>query len=431
MKLFFKFTTVCLFFVGAYSVADTQYDLGADGYFFLYSPFDFQSPNQASSSLWVDGKVEFDQVFSLKMQVANEFRDSSPTNTSDGFKMNAREAVARFQKGGFDWSLGKQIVPWGNSDAYHPTDFLGGKDLSFFSSDEELKREGSWSSVASWIPNQGDSPLSVTLVVTPYFQETTLLIPSSVVPQGVTVSDLERPDVNLRNVEEAIKLTYYGDGWDGTLVGFRGFHHTPAYRLVSISSSSLVTVAPAFHRVYAIGGYGSYAMSSWIFRGETSFRSTDFGNGTRELIPPSYLDSVIGVERPLGDYFRFHFQGIWKHHVGYTTPGAVTGSSAAEQAALQQLDLSNALLLGFQNQDLWSTTLRITYSSENQEWQAQTFFFINWTGGDYLVKPQITYQPWDNLKWTLGMDYFGGDSSRPLGSLHDFSSFFLETKAYF
>ncbi len=45
---------------------------------------------------------------------------------------------------------------------------------------------------------------------------------------------------------------------------------------------------------------------------------------------------------------------------------------------------------------------------------------------DYLLRPVLTYSFRDPLKFTAGVDSFGGPSSTPLGALYPFSGAFVE-----
>ena len=87
--------------------------------------------------------------------------------------------------------------------------------------------QGAISAKASYTPNGGDSPFSFTLVATPIYPTSKLLIPPGAVPPGVVLQGITRAPATLENVETGARVAYAGSGWDVALIGFRGFNHLP------------------------------------------------------------------------------------------------------------------------------------------------------------------------------------------------------------
>ncbi|MGK5082933.1 hypothetical protein WDW37_06480 [Bdellovibrionota bacterium FG-1] len=388
----------------------------------IYLPardLDTSSYHQVSASAWLQGDPKLGENGYARFILTADTLDSAAN--SPGANLGLREGYVGYAKNGWEFRLGRQLIPWGKSDAFNPTDYLSAKNYALFNPDDEVRRIGSTSLWLNWTPTQGASPLSVTVVATPAFPQSHLLIPSSAIPAGVTlVPPPQTPPTTFGNTETAIKLAYTGNAWDASLSAFRGYNHMPEFAIFDISGSPLqpvITLVQTFHPIRAAGGDASFTFGKWIGRAETAYFWTQNDDGTQPLIQPSHWDSVIGAERPLGDDFRFQVQAIYRYHPAFQEPTA--------------LAKANALLLGYQEKSRPAATFRLAYSNEANGWDIELFLMANFSGGDYLARPKVTYAWTDAVKSTAGVEYYGGPDDRPLGALKSYNSVFIEGKYVF
>ena len=393
---------------------------------------------QSSASLWLQGDTKLGEHGSAHFVLAGNRIETNIVSSigpqGPQFDINLREAYAAYTNNGWEWRLGQQIIPWGKSDAINPTDFLTAKDYTFFNPDQEVIRVGAVSLYLTWTPNQGNSPWSFTVVGTPAFAESTILIPPTSVPQGVTVVQPVIPAQTIGNSETAFKVSYASSSWDASLLAFRGFNHLPQFALLAIGSNGSVpsyTVGQTFYPIRAAGGDFSFTHGKWIFRGETAYIWTNNNTGTNTLIEPTHWDSVVGVERPLGDDFRVQVQFIDRFIPNFTPPGQLTGPDPVTTQVENAISNTNALLLAYQEQNRPGATFRISYTNEAKGIDAEIFLLGNFVGGDYLLQPKFSYNWTDALKTTFGVDWYGGPTDRPLGALAVYSAFFAEAKYTF
>lgn len=94
----------------------------------------------------------------------------------------------------------------------------------------------------------------------------------------------------------------------------------------------------------------------------------------------------------------------------------------------RQVANANALLLNYQDRYRPASTLRVSYNNDQHGIEAEIFAWLNFVGGDYLIRPKLAYAMTDALKLTLGFDGFYGPEDRPLGSLRAYRSLFVEAK---
>jgi hypothetical protein len=256
-----------------------------------------------------------------------------------------------------------------------------------------------------------------------------LLVPSTALPEGVVELDPRPPSALLSDSALSLRASYLGRGWDAALVGFHGRSHLPEYELVSIGADG-VEIRQAFHELSAIGAESSLSIEKWIVRLEGAWRFTENGNGANPLIEPSGLDAVAGVERPIGERLRVHAQMLWKRYPGWQGPESIEGDDPESQAK-RELETANALLRNYQDASRPASTLRLTYSSEDDELEISAFGSINWIGGDWFLRPSLIWRFAESAALTVGVDYYGGDEKRPFGSLREYRSFFVETRWMF
>jgi len=236
------------------------------------------------------------------------------------------------------------------------------------------------------------------------------------------------------NSEFALKAAYTGVGWDASVSTFTGWSHLPELQEISHvleGSTILVDLTQVYRRITAFGGDASFNKGKWIFRAESAYIITPNDDGSDPLSVPTHWDSVIGVERPLGDNFRVQGQLLIRYFPHYTAPDQATGPDPVSTTVNQEIAEANALLLQYQDPTRPGATFRVSYTTDNQLFNGEIFFLQNFNGGDYLVQPKMDYAWTDLFKTSLGADLYGGPITRPLGALTPLSAFFFEARYSF
>jgi hypothetical protein len=394
---------------------------------------------QISSSFWLQANPKFSESGSAHFTFTAMDLEASAISNNEGFTPSLREGYLDYSKAGWNIRTGKMIVPWGKSDGINPTDLLTAKNFTIFNPDEEVRRTGAVSILVSWTPSQGDSPWTLSGIVTPVFPKSKLLLQSSAFPSQINLSSsVSNPAANLSNSESAFKLSYAGQQWDFSWSAFSGWNHLPEFEVVSIqtlgaSSNPEVsaTIEQTFHRYRALGLDTSFTSGKWIFRGESAYVWTENDDGTTPMIQPSHWDFVLGTERSFWEDFRIQAQSVFRFFPRYQAPTQAAGSNALQTGVFQQVAALNALIQGYQDSFRPAATLRLSYSNEFKGLAADAFIYMNFVGGDYLFRPSLDYFLTESFKLTVGVDYYGGPSNRPLGRLSEFNSLFLEAKYFF
>ena len=378
--------------------------------------------HQISLSAWVDGSYEFNENTRAFLQLqVDEIAQS--TARKEGLSLKAREAYVRYDRGGLELRAGQQILVRGISDAISPNDVLAARDFTLFAADEEFRRQGLLSLLASYTPKAGNSPLTFTLTWAARPRENTLLIPTTLAPTGVTVSELTLPSFSFRNSEVSARAVYVGDGFDLALQAYIGWNRTPYYSVLSRSGLTTFTVGPVFERLKLIGAEASTSHEKWVFRAEAALRAAELSFNT--------IDTVLGAERPLGERFRLQVQAGFRALTDFHSVSSINGSDAVDIAVRQGLGRLNRVLHNQKREIALNATARLSYTSESGDWEPEVFTLLNINGGDYLIRPMSTLAVIEGLKWSIGAEVFGGSMQEPLGALGPYRAVFTEFKYFF
>jgi hypothetical protein len=395
-------------------------------YFDAYAPAkdplvsDFR---ELMSSVWLTGTPKLSDSTAATFTIQADLRGTGQPGQTSQASFTLRDAYTTWTRGSFEARFGRQIVPWGKSDAVNPTDFLSAKDFGVFNPDEEFRRKGTEMVHLQWTPSQGNSPWVFTGVYAPRPARSSFLIAPSVLPAGVTLASGSRvPTVGLDDGEFAFKAAFQQSAWDAELIAFRGWNHFPDLVLDG------TTLAQEHHRISALGTNVSASSGSWVFRFESAWIWTENPDGRNLLVAPTRWDTVAGVERGFGETFRVQVQMVSRFHPHFFKVDEVFPSPLDPRRALAR---ANALIHAYQFKTRIGATLRAAYTLPASGFEAELFLLGNFMGGDSLVRPKVSYPVSDSLRLTAGLDWYSGPEDRPLGALQAFNSVFAEARASF
>jgi hypothetical protein len=421
---------------------DPTFNLGGriytDHYFTAYSSPQYATGVlQSSISAWFEFQGNLTPTSSIFAvgQLDSFLRSLGEPNQSS-FSARMREGYYAFQNSSFELRIGQQIIPWGKSDGVNPTDFFTAKDFTLMNPDEEVKRIGAPSIMISFTPNEGASPINLIGVFQATYPQTKLIIPDRVtriIPSGISFQKYPNSPGYFQqdSVEFGGKFAYLGNDLDLSVSAFRGMNHFAQY-VYRFNDNS---ISPQNIQQTVIGGDLSFTAGSSVVRAETAYFIPDQGPENTELyglVQPSHWDSIVGIEKTFFDHIHTQVQFLYRYFVGYLNPNLYTTPNPMITQLQQGIARSNALLLNFQRQSNPGATFRVGYSSDDSDWTADLFLIGYFAQGqDYLLRPQVTFKPFEGMKLIAGADLYGGEESRPLGALRLNSSIFFEGRYLF
>ena len=361
------------------------------------------------------------------------FYRSTEQNDESSSRALLREGYLSYIDDSVTLRAGQQIIPWGKSDGINPTDYFTAKDYTVFNPDDEVKRLGAPGVSLNYTPDGGVSPFNIQVVFQAYYPQTKLLIPDQAIPSGISFEKYApSPEAFSPNsMEFGFKISYLKPEYDFSFSYFQGYTHFAEYEF----DPALSRVAPINPKQTAIGGDASFTAGDYVIRLETALLMPENGTDTDPLfglVEPWHWDTVVGVDRTIGDDFHVQVQGTLREHLYYQSPNFYSDFNPTQTAIQRAVGSANALILNFQQQTNFGGTFRFGYASDSSSWTADLFlvgYFAN--GSDYLIRPQVSYRPLDDVRLVAGADLYGGEESRPLGALKDRSVGFFEAKYSF
>lgn len=372
---------------------------------------------QSGLTLMGDARPVFSETYSGKLSLLGTAKTAI-------LRGEVKELWLERDRSGLRFQLGQIITSWGRSDAVNPTDYLTAKDFRILSTHEEIRRQGAPGFRATYVPNEGSSPLEVTLAWNARHPQTKLLIPTAAIPSGLTVqTEPATPNLFGDRQEWALKFAHLTPGWDASLSLFDGRTHFGQF----IWDGTTVTLQ--YLKVRALGGDFSVTFDQFVLRGESAYFFYDTGKaglGGQSLTEPNHWDSVLGIERALGDRFRVIAQLLYRVHPSLRNSQEFIGANPVETTIVRGVANANAVIQNYPEHAKLGATLLLSYASEDTNWGGELAAMGNFLGGDYVLRPKLSRKIMDSMRLTLGMDYYGGPVDQPFGALRDYRSVFFE-----
>jgi len=380
---------------------------------------------QSSFTLYGTAAPKLTDEFRAKATLrGTAFRRSLEGGHAFRLRGEAKELWLAYSRAGLDVKVGQIVTPWGRSDAVNPTDFLTAKDLTFLSTSDEIRRRGAPGARVTYVPDGGASPLEATFAWNARYPQTKMLIPSRGVPAGLNVrTDPDTPEPFGDAQEFAVKLAYLASAYDFSVSAFSGRDHFGQFAWRGTD------VGLIFERERALGADFSITFDDFVLRGESAYYFYDtgkHGGGDQSLSEPNHWDSVLGVERAFGAHLRIIAQATYRVHPSQRDYNAYVGSTPLETAIGRGVGQANALIQNYQEKSEIGATLLASYASDEDRWGFDLGALGNFIGGDFVIRPKLTYKIRDSLHAAVGMDYYGGSTEKTLGALRDYRSAYLE-----
>lgn len=203
----------------------------------------------------------------------------------------------------FDLRLGRQLLIWGRTDGFNPTDLISPTDYRFLTSEDQGQRFGVIAASLRWYLGESDS---LVFLLSPEFRSS--ILPEELVPAGISEPRLVRPDDGIDDPRGGLKLEHLGLGFDYSLSVYHGFLPTPG--LTFRNNELRLENAP----FTLFGADWVKTWGEWALRGELAY--SDVHPGERfaaGLGPQDNFFAVVGLEHPVFADDLLLVQGLYRH----------------------------------------------------------------------------------------------------------------------
>ncbi len=367
---------------------DEKHDLGAGAVWLKFAP----TLLDKKLTLVVDGWLRNDESFDHK---------------STG---KLREGHLDFSAGSTDFRIGKQIIVWGRADELNPTDNLNPRDYTLLTPETNDQRFGvaaakaayhyqDWALTGIWLPRFSANIFPTTATPGVYYTRPT--------PHGN---------------QGAIKLERSGGAVDWSVSYFSGLDLNPDSKIGGLSASGLNLILEN-KRIHVVGFDAATVVGRYGLRTEAAYTWTSYVGDPQVKKP--FLYAVVGADRTFFTNLNINAQYFFRRVAGYQDPRNIT-DPILRPTVILAAGIANQLDR-FQH----GMSIRIANKWLNDTLEGEIAGVLSFTRHDYTIKPKLIYAFNDQVKGTLGLDVFRGDSETYYGRLRKNSSLYAEIKYSF
>ena len=342
------------------------------------------------------------------------------------------------------FSLGRQMFNWGMADEFNPSDLLNPEDLSLFMTRMKTERKlgveaaraelyfGNFRWEVVWIPLFRPPLLPPDGSVWQPADLAELNRMTDEYPELVAVEDEQLPEPVLDNSSVASRVRATVGPVDLGAFGFYGWDYIPIYefRYDFSGDAPVITVTPAYQRLWAAGAEFAAAMGSYTVRAEGAYfgdrkYNVDSGLGSLDVSnpfmafveilnisrEPSWVKSpsysvAFGIDRTFGEDFyvnvQYYRQQILDYDDDIVFPQVVDGILAR----VHDMFLDQTLTVGVNA-------------------------IVGFYEGDGMIEPFVEYDITDEIEVAAGCFILYGGEETTFGQFDDNDSVYIRMKYSF
>jgi hypothetical protein len=333
-----------------------------------------------------------------------------------------REAYVSLYPGKLELRLGKQIISWGRADGFNPTNNLTPRNFFVRSPQADDMDMGNFLLSGKY----NLSPrLRIEGVWVPKYKYSIYRFDLFRMPDYISFSEYPLPDARLKNSSLAARLEFLFDSFDGSVSWFSGIDPMPGIQPGTLPVPPFETFQlELFSRAYrqnSLGADLAFAVGNFNIRAEGAYRMIHKDDRNAVYAPAEDLRFVAGVDRSFGNA-RLLIQYMGQYVFDYQ-PMPVLGGMPdidpvmlTDPAVLAQLggqlykELSgfNRIIHGQTEEFSHSVLIRPSLTMLYETLELELAGIVNFSTEEWNLVPKMTYMFNDNIKISLGGQYFDG-----------------------
>jgi hypothetical protein len=330
-------------------------------------------------------------------------------------EMEIKEAYAGISLNSFDLLLGEQIVSWGRTDGFNPTNNINPNNYFFFSSNPDDQKLPNFMLKANL---RFSTKMNWEIIALPIFRPSMYRYDLFDMGDNISFVDAVLPDITFENASLATKLNFELSKVGFSISWFRGYDPFYGFDLKNVDFSTgnpVITYIPSFYKKNSIGVDFALPVEAWIIRGEGAFSLTE-NKDNKMYIPNDEISYVVGIEHNFGGWLAIA-QYIGKQTLGFaslTEPVLLDPTNM-----LAQLQYANAMI----NYESTSFNRKIFHQQESVNHAASIAIskdfayetvnvelsgYYDFTSEEYLIRPKIAWKIGGGLTASAGYVYMKG-----------------------
>ncbi len=350
-----------------------------------------------------------------------------------------KELYAGFGSFRFDALFGYQIVNWGRTDGFNPTNNIIANDYFFLSSDPDDQKQ---SNLMLRLKYRFTPHIELDLIGIPFYSASNYRFDLFKMGENVFFEETVLPSRNFENGSLAFRLNFElpALGWSVSYFnGYDPFHGYDVQKTDWSQGYPKLSNAAIPYRKTTIGADVAFPLGNLIFRAEAAYNITK-NPDNRMYIPATDVGYVVAIETQISDVSLI-CQYIGKIIPNFTALGIPNTPTSTDplvqlQNAKDIIQYENRKMnrLIFNQQDRMNNAVSLIlmkpfyYETLNAEISA----YYNFSSNDWLIRPKIVWKISDALSTTLGGNYMKGkDASLFTYTTDILSGVFAELKVSF
>ena len=339
--------------------------------------------------------------------------------------VDVKELYGGYQSNTFDVLLGNQIVNWGRTDGFNPTNNITPNDYFFLSADPDDQK---LSNFMLRFKYRLTPAIELDLIGIPFYAESNYRYDLFDMGANVNFVQSVLPDRKIKNSSLAGRLNFDFPAIGGSLSYFRGYDPYHGFDVKGVDWGTgvpLITNMAAHYLKSTVGADVAIPIGNFILRGEAAYNHTD-NPDNKMFIPESDIAYVAGIETMLGGFT------LIGQYIGKFTPDFIAltvptltdplNPMAQMQYASQMIDYSNRSfnrkIFYQQEKTNHAVSLMASKSFGYDAWNIELASYYNITSEELMLRPKISWKITDALTCSLGGNYMSG----PAETLFDYSS---------
>lgn len=333
-----------------------------------------------------------------------------------------KELYAGYRGDRFDVLLGNQIVTWGRTDGFNPTDNITPRDYFFLTADPDDQKMPDFLLRVKYriIPE-----IELDVIGVPFFTPSLYRYDLFDMGSQVTFVNEILPSRAIKNGTFAARLNFDFPvaGWSFSY--FRGYDPFHGFDVTSVdwsSGSPMITNASRSYLKTSWGADAAVPLGSVIFRGEAAYSLTE-RPANEMYIPLSDVSYVAGIETGFSGFT------LIGQYIGKFTPDfsdlivPVLTDPLNPLAQMQYVNamidyenrLFNRRIFYQQEKANHAVALTVSKSFGYDAWQVEFTGYYNLTSEEWMIRPKISWKITDALSASFGGNYMVGNEKTLFG----------------
>ena len=226
-------------------------------------------------------------------------------------QLQLKEAYAGYRSDKIDLFLGNQIVVWGRTDGFNPTNNITPNDYFFLTYEPDDQKMSNFMLRTKWKPT---NTIDIELIAIPFYKASVYRYELFDMGQPAYFNQVDNPKLNFDKGSLAARFNVESSSISFAASYFIGHNPFYGFALDSYTLSPLaVTFTPKPYFMQTFGADFALPIKSWIIRGEMALNITkDYDDILDMNVPNPDFSYVVGIERSFWDIMAI-FQYVGKY----------------------------------------------------------------------------------------------------------------------